>query len=124
MRGVVPVVGRAAVVGCGRWGRPQGALSVAAAPRLAVTLRRPVAQRCPADVQAGRYADLRLGGRSALVAGLRSVLTQCAQTVAAAPMLAVTLRRPLAQRCPADVQAVRYAVLRPVARAALFVVGP
>lgn len=35
------------------------------------------------------YADLRLGGRSAVVSGLKSVLAQCAQTVAAGPMLAV-----------------------------------
>jgi hypothetical protein len=35
------------------------------------------------------YADLRLGVRSAVVSGLKSVLTQCAQTVAAGPMLAV-----------------------------------
>jgi len=35
------------------------------------------------------YADLRLGNRSPMVAGLRSVLAQCAQTVAAAPIMAV-----------------------------------
>jgi len=35
------------------------------------------------------YADLRLGNRSPMVAGLRSVLAQCAQTVAAGPIMAV-----------------------------------
>lgn len=35
------------------------------------------------------YADLRLGGRSGLVAGLRSALAQATQTVSFAPMLAL-----------------------------------